>query len=435
MVLAAVTGCSAQRVASMPTRPTPPTTSSTTTTAASAPTTSADATTTPPTTAATTASATAAATTTTTTTATAAPAPARAWKRFDELLASRLLIAGDYAASVAVSVDGRIAHQAAFGDRAPTIAPPRRRRPPAATVPPTTAKPMPNDPVEPTDRFRIASISKILTATVVLQLVEDDVVRLDQPVGELLARHLGVEIVQPFVGAITPRQLLSHTSGFPEYDNTFFGGGATSCAEAAQRGLTGDVIAPPGTVYNYSNLNYCVLSMLIEAFTGQEYEHVVNERLLAPLGITGMRLAGTVDTRDDEVIHPSIPTRNYMEVLGGAGAWVATASDIVRVVAALDPETPGWHPLTRWATRAMVRPAPRPVVYAGGRDRWYGLGLIVYADGTFGHTGTVENAHAMVLHRPDGVTWSLLVSGEYPSESSHLRAIIDEAFAEAGITF
>ena len=60
---------------------------------------------------------------------------------------------------------------------------------------------------------------------------------------------------------------------------------------------------------------------------------------------------------------------------------------------------------------------------------------MVFPDGSFGHTGTVENTHAMVLDRPDGVTWSVLVSGEYPGDSSSLQGIFDDAVAAAGIQF
>ena len=64
--------------------------------------------------------------------------------------------------------------------------------------------------------------------------------------------------------------------------------------------------------------------------------------------------------------------------------------------------------------------------------------MMVFGDGTFGHTGTIENTHAMVLDRPDGVTWSVLVSGEYPGTTGNLRQIFDEAAARrrraAGLT-
>ena len=164
--------------------------------------------------------------------------------------------------------------------------------------------------------------------------------------------------------------------------------------------------------------------------TGRPYEDVVADRLLQPLGIDGMRMAGTFDLDPDEVIHPSIPLRNYMEVLGGAGAWIATPSDVVTIMNSLDPTAPGWHPLSAVTLELMRQPAGPPTPTPG---RGYGLGLMVFGDGSFGHTGTVENTHAIVVDRPDGVTWSVLVSGEYPGDSSNLRDIFDDALAAAGI--
>ena len=90
---------------------------------------------------------------------------------------------------------------------------------------------------------------------------------------------------------------------------------------------------------------------------GRPYEDVVNDRLLQPLGIEGMRLAGTFDPDPAEVIHPSVPPRNYMEVLGAAGSWVASASDVVTILDALDPSTPGWHPLSAATLELMRQPA------------------------------------------------------------------------------
>jgi hypothetical protein len=104
----------------------------------------------------------------------------------------------------------------------------------------------------------------------------------------------------------------------------------------------------------------------------------------------------------------------------------------VRIADALEPSRPGWHPLSEDMLALMRVPAPTAVV-PPMRTQWYGMGQIVFADGTWGHTGTVENAHAMVLVRPDGVTWSILVSGEYPSRTGRLRNIFDEALAASAI--
>lgn len=361
-----------------------------------------------------------------------------AWAAFDEALSDRLIGGGDYAAGVAVAVHGRIVHTADFGYRVP---------PPAAPDPVDPASTMPSDastststtlvdaadPIEPGDRFRIASISKVITATVVLQLVEAGQIQLDTPIGDDLAALVGATISDPNMASITVRQLLSHTAGFPSYQGTFFGGRVESCPAVAQQGLSALLAAPPGTTYRYSNLNFCLLGLLIEQVAGRPYESVVNDRLLEPLGIEGMRMVKTFDPDPSEVVHPSAPARNYMEVLGAAGSWVATPSDIVTIVDSLDPTTPGWHPLSPPMMDLMRQPVPAiPYPNAG---RWYGLGLMGFADGSFGHTGTVEMTHAMVLDRPDGVTWSVLVSGENPGETSNLQGIVDRSLADAGISF
>jgi D-alanyl-D-alanine carboxypeptidase len=422
VVAAATAGCAAERAAPVVTpRPPPPTTVPVTTEL-------------PPTSVPSTADPRASTTTAPSTNTTVPRVPADAWTAFDMALASKLLGSGDFALSVAVAVDGTLVHQGAFGYRVPPPLPPELT---GGTTEPETSSPSTRnrtrpDGVETKDRFRIASISKVLTATVVLQLVEEGRLELDQPVGRLLGEHVGAAVTDPGVAAVTVHQLLSHTSGLSGYRNLMFGGGADSCTTAARIGLAGTLAIPPARQYMYSNFGYCLLGLLIEQVTGRPYEAAVRERLLRPLGIRGMRLAGTIDPFPNEVQHPSVPTRNYMEVLGAAGAWVATPADIVRILDSLDPAKPGWHPLSRRTFDLMRRPV-RKVQYPRRDDHWYGLGLINSADGSWGHTGTVENTHAMVLARPDGVTWSVLVSGLYPWDTDDLRSIFDQSMEDAGI--
>ena len=326
------------------------------------------------------------------------------WAAFDQVLREELLGRGDPAASAAVMIDGAIVHAEAYGVRVPGTF----------------------EPVDANDRFRLASISKVVTAIVVLRLVDAGLITLEEPVGGRLAAALGVMPNDPAVAAITTEQLLSHTSGLPVHWSVFFGNGAPSCPDAARRGLTGSV-APPGN-FRYSNMNYCLLGLLVEQLTGKPYDQAVYEWLLTPLGITGMRLAATYDAPGpDEVLHASVPGRSYMEALGAAGAWIASASDVARIVGSLSSTSTGWRPLTD-ETLARMRRAP--YLAPLGRNE-YGLGLFLYPDGSFGHTGTVEQTHAMVVSRPDGVTWAVLVNGEYPSETSRLRTIVDRAFAAA----
>ena len=327
---------------------------------------------------------------------------------FDESLRSGLIGNGALAISVAVAQDGKLLHTAAFG----------------------VANPATGEAATPASRFRLASNSKLLTATAILQLVEAGQLALDEPVLPRLATRLGVAFTDGRMAAVTLRQLLSHTSGMPEYDRTFFGGGAATCEDAARRGLTSGLIGPPGTVYRYSNMNFCLLGLLVEDVTGKPYATVVQDRVLHPLGIDDMRMAGTYDVQPGDVAHPTTPGRTFMEALAGAGAWIGTPTDLVRIVDGLDRSRPGWHPLSA-ATVTQMQAAQPGVAYHDGQ--WYGLGLRVWADGTWGHTGTVENARSMVIRRPDGLTWAVMVSGNTPSNTDRIRQYVDRAFAAIGV--
>ena len=327
------------------------------------------------------------------------------WAAFDFFLVDALLRNGNTAASVAVSIGGDVVHRAAMGARTPRD----------------------GDRAEPDDRFRIASISKTLTAIALLQLVEEGVVGLDEPVGRRAAEHVGVVDPTRAVESITVRQLLNHTAGFGKYRSVFFGGQAVDCRDAARIGLGRSPSSTPGGTYRYSNMNYCVAGQVIEALTGDDYDAVVYERVLAPLGISGPRLAATFDPGPNEILHPATLGRNYMETLGAAGAWIATPEDLVTVLDTLDPSTPG-HKLLDDATLESMK---TPV---GGQrgQRGYGLGLLLYGGERYGHTGTIEATHAMAVNRGDGVTWAITVSGPYPDDTPQLETIINRAFQAAG---
>ena len=325
------------------------------------------------------------------------------WAAFDATLSSSILRGGSDAVSVAVSIDGQIVHQAAMGARVPDTF----------------------DAVGITDKFRIASISKPITAITMLQLVEEGLIGLDDPIGSIVADAVGVSSPSSGVADLTVRQLLTHTSGFAQFESVFFRNQVGSCEEAAVVGVTRSL---QGASFRYSNMNYCVLGLLIEQLTGQPYEQVVYERLLTPLGISGMRLAPTYDPGPGEVVHRGVPGRNYMEVLGSAGAWVASPTDLVTIFDSLDLDTPGWKPLEADSIAAMKTAVNDPLA----PDRGYGMGLILYGGGAAGHTGTIESTHAMVLDRVDNVTWAVTVSGENPSDTVRLVGIVDRAFAAGG---
>jgi D-alanyl-D-alanine carboxypeptidase len=314
---------------------------------------------------------------------------------------------GDLSAGVAVVRDGHVLHAAAFG-----------------TADPATAK-----PASTGTRFRLASISKMLTAVAIMQLADEGTIDLDAP----FASQLGVNgpFLDPRVGTVTVRQLLSHMSGFPVAHGIFFGHGVDDWRQAADAALGQTLEADPGTAFRYSNTNYCLLGLLIEHVTRQRFEEAIEDRVLEPLHLHA-RLAPTVDTDPGDALHASGPGRNYMEVLGPAGGWVATPIDIAKLAASLRPDWPGQQLIAPEDVAAMRVPVPVPVETPPPPTWWsYGMGLMLFADGSWGHTGTIESTHAIVVNRPDGLTVALLVSGKYPVNSDDLLPLIESAVVAA----
>lgn len=324
---------------------------------------------------------------------------------FDAVIGAATVDRGDLGAGAAVMRDGTVLHTAAFGMENPFESK-------AATV---------------DTRFRIASISKMFTAVAIMQLVNDGSIRLDKPFAGQLGLHGPFN--DPRVAAVTVRQLLSHTSGFGVSRNNFFGHGVNTWQQAAKAALEQQLQFDPGTAFQYSNANFCLLGLLLESVTGQPFETAIREQVLEPLGIEA-HLAPTFDARAGDALHASSPGRNYMETLGPAGGWVATPLDIAKLTSSLRVETPGAHLLDRTTVDAMRVPVPFPVEVPAPANGWsYGLGLLLFGDGSWGHTGTIESTHAVVVNRPDGLTVAVLVSGKFPTNTDDLLGVIDTAVA------
>jgi D-alanyl-D-alanine carboxypeptidase len=357
-------------------------------------------------------------------------APLTGWEAVDRYLEITLIRGGSSAASIAVMSNGELEHAQAFGER------------------------VPGDAAETEDRFRVASLSKTIAAITALRLVEAGTLDLDAPVGSLLASDLGVGTPAAGVTALTIRQLLTHRSGFAQYEDLFFRNEVGSCREAAVVGLTQSLQGTPGGQFQYSNMNFCLLGIAIEVLTGERYENVVRREVLDPLGIQGMRMADTFDVGVGDVEHQSTEGRNYMEVLGAAGAWIATPTDLVAILDSIDPATPGTKLLDAATLVEMQTITVDPPEPADAQDppgsattttfpqdptSGYGMGLMIFdveddVALSFGHTGTLESTHAMFARRPDGLTWAVTVSGDYPASTSALAKIVDNALLLGGFT-
>jgi len=218
--------------------------------------------------------------------------------------------------------------------------------------------------------FLVGSVSKSFTALGIMQLVEAGSIRLDAPVAQYLRAFAG----RP-AGAVTIRQLLSHTSGFSTLQGNLShssAGGKDALARSVDQ-LAATVPAyTPGERWAYSNTNYQILGRVIEAVSGQEYQAYVTANILEPIGMSHSFVA-------DGEVHGSMATghrpwfggkRTLAEnstdrVTAPQGGIVASAGDIARYMQVM---MNGQSDVLSAAGKAlMMRPA-------GPVTSFYGLG-------------------------------------------------------------
>lgn len=142
-----------------------------------------------------------------------------------------------------------------------------------------------NLPVTADSRFRVASISKIFTATAVMQLAEQGKIDLD---GDS-SRYLSFTLRNPRYPrtAITPRMLLSHTSSVRDYPSAYIPYSTSAKAFFANNKSWAGQGQAPGQYFSYSNLNYILLGTMIEKVTGQRFDTYMTQNVLRPLDIRG----------------------------------------------------------------------------------------------------------------------------------------------------
>ncbi|MFI5499707.1 serine hydrolase domain-containing protein [Nocardia asteroides] len=231
---------------------------------------------------------------------------------------------------------------------------------------------------EPVQHVRVGSVTKSFTAAVVLQLVAEGRVELDSPVDRYLPGLLTGDGIDGRI--ITVRQLLGHRSGLPEPtapdgidEHTAAELGRTfTPAEEIALVLRNPARFSPGARFEYTNANYLVAGMLIEAVTGNRYGEELRDRIFTPLGLSGTYLpatgvtglrephpAGYTGVAEETSMEPSVPW--------ASGALVSTGADLNRFFTALREG--------RVVPLAQLRQMLDGVDMGNGDGMSYGLGV------------------------------------------------------------
>ncbi len=306
-------------------------------------------------------------------------------------------------------------------------------------------------PARPDTLFRIASVSKPVTAVAVLKLVEEKKLDLDARAFDLVRLPPVLDDAKPpdpRLARITIRQLLQHTGGWDRdqsFDPMFrpvliagkTGTTAPAGAEAVIRYMLGQPLDfDPGTRYAYSNFGYCVLGRVIERVTRRPYEAFVRETILTPMGIRRMRLGATLDGQQAQgearyYMTDNSPAKNvfpgppeqvpwpyggfHLEAMDAHGGWLASAVDLVRFAAALDGQAR--RPFLKPATlKLMHAPPPPPASRKPDgtlNDTYYVCGWSARPVGDDGranywHSGSLPGTATLLVRRHDGLIWAML---------------------------
>jgi CubicO group peptidase (beta-lactamase class C family) len=189
-------------------------------------------------------------------------------------------------------------------------------------------------PVDPArTRFDIGSVGKLVTATAVMQQVEQGRLELHEDVTTYLE---DVEVPATYGAPVTAAHLLTHTAGFAERFMVGMWasgpGEAEPLAESLAR-LAPGRIRPPGVAHQYNNYGMALAGHLVETVTGRTFEEYVHEHVLEPLGMMnttyGRPAAGAVDvTPHAALTGPTTALEpEYVNLLPAGGLWT-TGADV-----------------------------------------------------------------------------------------------------------
>lgn len=256
-------------------------------------------------------------------------------------------------------------------------------------------------------KYKIASITKLFTSVLIMQLAEQGKINVNKHIIDYLPDYKGEG-----GDKVTIRQLLNHTSGMPNIDTV------KSIESALKNGVpvyqhpfttdellirycSDKLVNEPGKVFDYNNADYIVLGKIIEKICHKTYDQVLTENILKPLNMSNSGLlyqqniiTGLADTyfiRDDlGKLVPDLPV--YMENWYAAGAMYSTANDLLLFSNAL-------------FGRKLLKQASLDEMFVSGLDE-YGYGVWVYKDYTIKkknytivkRPGRIMGAQSMLFH-------------------------------------
>ena len=268
--------------------------------------------------------------------------------------------------------------------------------------------------------YQIASVTKMVTATLAFKLIEDGRLSLDDKLSDFYPD-------MPSAQEISIRNLLEHSSGLGNYavrGGTVWVIDAVSQAEILEEIKKQGVAFKPGERIAYSNSAYFLLRMIVEQKYGRAYHEVVQQQIAKPLGLEhfasiGSQPANTFKSYAFSGQWSEIKDIDYSNVVG-VGDIASTTRDLNTLIVALFD-----HHVLRDETVAQMQPVP-------GKGWGRGLAAYTYGDHYFiGHGGDVLGSHSRVIYSPkDKLAISYSTNGERIPTNAFLETIVGMVYGD-----
>ncbi|RTL59156.1 MAG: T9SS type A sorting domain-containing protein [Sphingobacteriales bacterium] len=309
------------------------------------------------------------------------------------------------------------------------------------------------DSVYPDNIFRIASVSKPVTAVACMKLFEQGLLNLDAQVfgsKGILNDAIYQNILDPRDTTITVRMLLQHSGGWnrnisgdPMFDAyniaTTMGVSSPPTASIVIRYMLSHKMLDfiPGTQSQYSNFGFCVLGRVIEKITGQAYVDYVRNNILLPLGITDMKLgfnlpANKLPNEVNYYDYPGAPLAYSIynnstlvpwpyggfnvEFMDSHGGWVASCQDLLKLVCAFDRFNTRPDILSTATIDTMTKPS--------AHDPNYACGIAVNTYNNWWHIGSLPGTTSEIVRDGNGqLNWAILFNTR--DQSQNINAAMD----------
>jgi CubicO group peptidase (beta-lactamase class C family) len=299
--------------------------------------------------------------------------------------------------------------------------------------------------VQPQSRFRIASLSKPITAAAIMLLVEDGRLTMDDKIISLLGDDAPKKITDKRMKDLTVRHLLEHRGGLPSNNNNdpMFQSKEPPCPNYLPSFLDRWLESTPGEKYSYSNIGYCILGRIIEKITGKSYEDFVTDRILVPTAAQTFELGSSTKTKFNEVTYYNSPGERVspyndfnLEAMKANGGWIGSSVDYLRILTAIGHQRSPVLLKLNTFQEMLAKPqdpslTDKPVYYAkgfnvqdlkdGGKNIWHDGSL----PGTATRAARTDSGYAWVIffnmrgfpiNEIDQAIWTNLKSIKKPPE-------------------